>query len=242
MAHLTRHELKHRDEFARLVGQSREFLAQHGRQITIGLVLAILMVGGAGAFRYFENRDEAKASMALGHALRIFHGYVESPETPQNAPANLTFATEDEKFDKALEKFTDVFAQFPKRKAGGIARTYMGLCQSRLGRHPEALKTLEEASRFADAEVASFALFSLAGEKIRAGASEEAEKIYKELLDRKSPGVARPVVQMALADSIRSSRPAEARKIYEELQVQFPGQPQIAASLKSLQESLPQSK
>ena len=239
---MTRHKLKHQDEFGRLVGQSREFLNKHGRQITTGVVLAIVLVGGTGAFRYFENRDEAKVGMALGHALRIFHGYVESPETPQNTPANLTFATEDEKFEKALEKFTDVFANFPKRKAGGIARTYMGLCQSRLGRHLEALKTLEEASRFTDDEVGSFALFYLAGEKIRAGEREEAEKIYKELLDKKIPGVARPILQMALADSYRSSHPAEARKIYEELQVQFPGQPQIAASLKSLRESLPQPK
>ena len=241
MAHLTRHELKHGDEFGGMVRQTREFFARNGRQITTGVLLAAVVGAAAGIFRYREQAEDEKAGLALGHALRVYHGFIQTPENPSYTPPDLTFSDNEEKFEAALQEFADVFAQFPNRKAGGIARIYMGLCQAELGRQSEALKTLEESGRHSDPDVKSLALFSLAGEKVRAGEVDDGRKIYQDLLDRTDSGVAPSLVQMALADTYRATQPEEAKRIYNELQVQFATQPEISVGIQSLSESLPDS-
>ena len=245
MAHLTRHELKHQDDFTLAVSRVKEFFATHGREIRTGLLLGVLVVGTVTAFRYYERSQENEANLALGQALRVFHGFVQPADAPANPnapspPPELTFDSNEEKYEEALEEFADVFGRFPKRKAGGIARTYMGLSQELLGRHEEAVKTLEEAGRSSDAEIGALARFSLAGAYVRAGKAEEARKIYQELLDHPVVGLSPSVVRMALADSYRSTRPEEARKIYQELGAQFAYEPGLTAAMSSLSESLPE--
>ena len=240
MAHLTRHELKHEDEFERMVRRTREIFTERGRQILTGVLLGIVVVAAAGAFRYHEQTKEGQAGFALGHALRVYHGFVEDLENPQNTPPDLTFSTEEEKYDRALDEFSEVFAQYPDRKAGGIARTYMGLCQARLGRLEDALKTLEAAARHANPEVSAQAKFVLAGEKAQAGQVEEAQEIYRKLIKEKTAVSLHPVAQMALADTYRESNPDEARKLYQDLQTRFLGQTALFTSFQSILDSLPQ--
>ena len=247
MAHLSRHELKHQDEFTLAVSRAKEFFATHGREIRTGLLLGVLVVGTVTGFRYYERGQEDEANLALGQALRVFHGFVQpantaaltNPNAP-NLPPELTFDSNEEMYEEALQEFSDVFAEFPKRKAGGIARAYMGLSQGQLGRHDEAVRTLEESARNPDPEISALAKFSLAGAYVRAGKAVEAQKIYQELLDHPVVGLSPSMVRMALADSYRSTRPEEARKIYQELRAQFAYDPSLTAALSSLSESLPE--
>ncbi len=239
MAHLTRQELKHEDEFERMVRRTREIFTERGRQILTGVLLGIAVVAAAWAFRLHEQNQEEQAGFALSHALRVYHGFVEDPENPQNTPPDLTFSTEEEKYERALDEFSEVFAQYPGRKAGGFARTYMGLCQARLDRKEDALKTLEAAGRNANPDVSAQAKFVLAGEKAQAGQVEKAQEIYRKLIEEKTAASLHPVAQMALADTYRESNPEEARKLYRELQTRFPAQTALFTSLQSLLDSLP---
>ena len=239
MAHLTRHDLKHEDDFERMVRQTREIFAERGRQILTGVLLGIAVVAAAWAFRLHEQTQEEQAGFALSHALRVYHGFVKDPENPQNTPPDLTFSTEEEKYERALDEFSEVFAQYPGRKAGGFARTYMGLCQARLDRKEDALKTLEAAARNANPEVSTQAKFVLAREKAQAGQVEKAQEIYRKLIEEKTAASLHPVAQMALADTYRESNPEEARKLYRELQTRFPAQTALFTSLQSLLDFLP---
>lgn len=245
MAHLTRHELKHQDEFSLTVSRAKEFLANHGRGISTGLLFGILVVGAVTAFRYYERGQESKANLALGQALRIFHGFVKSSDTDahgdantSNYPPELTFDSNKEKYKNALQEFSDVFASFPKRKPGGFARVYMGLSQGQLDRHDDAVRTLEDSSRNPDPEISALAKFSLAGEYLRVGRGKEAQKIYRVLLDSPFAGLSPSMVRLALADSYRSTNPKEAREIYQELGSQFSHNPNLSMALTSLSESL----
>ena len=239
MAHLTRHDLKHEDEFERMVRRTREIFTERGRQILTGVLLGIAVVAAAWAFRHHERNQEEQAGFALSHALRVYHGFVEDPENLQSTPPDLTFSTKEEKYERALDEFSEVFAQYPGRQAGGFARTYMGLCQARLGRREDALKTLEAAARNANPEVSAQAKFVLAGEKAQAGQVEEAQEIYRKLIEEKTAASLHPVAQMALADTYRESNPEEARKLYRELQTRFPAQTALFTSFQSLLDSLP---
>src|SRR5438445_12057951 len=92
-----------------------------------------------------------------------------------------TFPTAQAKYRKAVEQVSKVARRFPHQKAASIARYHMGVCQAALGDHAAAIKTLEEASRTSDENIAALAKFALAGEYASAGKLADAEKLYQDL-------------------------------------------------------------
>jgi len=115
----------------------------------------------------------------------------------------------------------------------------VGVCQAQLGDHDAAVKTLQEAARDSDRDVASLAQFALAGELLKLGKTDEAVKLYQELGSRPTTTVPEATAKLALADAYRASQPAKAREIYQQLEKKFGSDVTVAQVLREQMASLP---
>jgi TolA-binding protein len=231
---LTRRELK-QDEFRESFGRLEDYAKQHYKEILNLVIVVIAVVGLALGLKYYVDRQNGEASLALSAALKTFRGYVGTP--PQGAvdPGMATFPTAQEKYKKALEQFTAIVQKYriyPRPKAVSIALYHVGVCQALLGDQAAAIKTLQEASRDREREIAALAQFALAGELVKAGKLPDAAKMYQALADRPTLSVPRATALLALADAYRATQPAQARQIYERVEKEFGSDPALALAIK----------
>jgi tetratricopeptide (TPR) repeat protein len=238
---LTRHQLK-QDEFRETFDRFEEYLKQNYQSIVTVAILMIAVVGLAGGLKYYINHQEAEANTDLGAALKTFRAYVGTAAPGTLEPDAETFPTAQAKYKKALDQFTAItqkYRMYPQPKAVAIARYQVGICQALLGDHAAALKTLQEAGRVRDREIASLAQLALAGELVKSGKLPEAAKICQELADRPTLSVPKATALLALGDAYRASQPARARQIYEQVQKQFGSNATVAEVVKQQIASLP---
>lgn len=241
MAHISRHELK-QDQLRTTYEEFEEFFKQKYREI-LTLVGIVVVVGGlAGGLKVYQGRQEAEVNLQLAAALRTFGAYVGPISQASVTPGLQSFPTAREKYKKALEQFQEVVqkhARFPQPKPVEIARYHVGLCQAQLGERDAAIKTLQEAARSSDRELAALAQFALAGELVKAGKTDDAAKTYNELASHPTTTVPEATARLALADAYRSTQPARAREIYQQLEKKFGSEATIAQALKEQMASLP---
>ncbi len=239
MARLTRRQLKE-DELRSTFEEFEQFARQHSGEIIATVGILIVVVGLTAGLKLYADRQEDEANAQLGSALKTFGAYVGAAAPATLGPEEQTFPTAKEKYKKALEQFAEITRRFPRQKAAGIAHYHMGVCQAELGDQAAAIKTLQEAARNSDRNIASLAQFALAGEMARSGKLPEAVKLYQDLADRPTSTVPRATALMALADAYRPTQPAQARQIYERLEKEFSSDVALAATLKQQISSLPQ--
>jgi TolA-binding protein len=158
---------------------------------------------------------------------------------PGNLDAAKTFPTAKEKYEKALGQFADITQRLPRTKAAAIARYHVGVCQAELGDQAGAIKTLTEATGYADKEIAALAHLALAGQLVKTGKLAEAVKIYQDLAARPTTTVPRATALLALADAYRGAQPGEARRIYAQLEKEAGTESMLSSYLKQQMESLP---
>jgi len=231
------------DDLRSTYDEFEEFVKTRYKEIAAVAGIVIVVAGLAVGLKTYQVRREGEASEALGVALKSFRAYV--GEMPQSAlmPGLRTFPTTQEKYKKAQAQFQEVITKFsstPEPKAVAVARYHVGLCQAFLGDSAAALKTLEEASRTLDRDIAALAQFALAGEYLKAGKTAEATRIYQDLAAKPTATVPESAAKLALADVYRSTEPKRAREIYQQLEKQFASNTTIAQAVKDKISTLPQ--
>jgi tetratricopeptide (TPR) repeat protein len=242
MDRLTRHELK-QDEFRETLDQIEQYLKTHLKEILTAGTLVIAVVGLAGGLKYYLDQQEASANFELASALRTFQSYVGAVTPGTLGAESETFPSAADKYQKARDQFNAIVQKyriFPRPKAVSIARYHVGICEGLLGDSAEAIKTLQEASRDRDREIATLAEFALAGEFLKTGKRQEAVAIYQHLADHPSLAVPRASALLALADSLKDSQPGQARKLYDQVQKEFGSDISIAETVKQQMAGLPQ--
>lgn len=245
MARLSRHELKE-DRVRTAFEDYEAFAKQHGREIVTVVVLGLAIGGAVFGLRRVIRQAEANANTKLAAALKTYHAYVGAP-SPDVASAGVTsFATEQEKYKKALAEFqavndvTGIEKLLPRLKAMRVAQYYAALCQAELGQHDAAEKALQDSSHDSDEAIASLAKFALAGEYAKTGKTQDAIKIYQNLSEHPSSTVSRSTAMLALAGVYRATKPAQARQIYERLEKEYASDTALADTLKQQASTLPQ--
>jgi len=239
---LTRRQLK-QDEFRVTFERFEDYLKQHYQDIITVVLLAVAVVGLAAGLKYYVDRQETAANIELAAALKTFRAYVGSAAPGELGQGAEAYPTEQAKYKKALDEFSAIaqkYRIYPRPKAVAIARYHVGVCQALLGDQAAALKTLEEASRDGDREIAALARFALADELAKAGKLSEAAKLYQDLADHTTLSVPRATALLALADAFRASQPARARQIYQQVEKEFASDAMIAETVKQQMSSLPQ--
>lgn len=238
MDRLTRHDLK-QDELRTTFEHFEEYVKERYKEILGVSGMVIVVVGLVVGLKLYAGRQEAEANASLGVALRTFRAYVGPPAPGMLGPDAETFATAREKYKKGLEQFAEVTQRFPRSKAAEIARYHVGICQAQLGDSAGAIRTLQEAARASDKEIAALGQFALAGELAATGKLADAVKIYQHLTDHPTSTVPQATALLALADAYRPTQAAQARKIYERLQKDLSTNANLAQVLKQQIDSLP---
>jgi tetratricopeptide (TPR) repeat protein len=241
VAHISRHQLK-QDQLRTTYEEFEDFFKRKYREIVTVVGIVVVVGGLAGGLRIYQERQEAAANLQLGVALRTFRAYVGPADQANMVPGMQFFPTAQAKYKNALEQFQDIvqkYSRFPQPKAVEIARYHVGLCQAQLGNRDAAIKTLQEAGRSSDRELAALAQYALAGELVKTGKTGEAAKIYGELSSHPTSTVPEATALLALADTYRATQPARAREIYRQLEKKLGSDAEIAQVLKEQIASLP---
>ena len=242
MDRLTRRQLK-QDEFRETFERFEDYIKQHYQDIITVVVLAAAVVGLAAGLKAYVDRQEATANADLAAALRTFRAYVGTAPAGELGTGAETYPTQQAKYKKALDEFNAIVQKYriyPRPKAVSIARYHMGVCQALTGDQAGALKTLEEAGRDRDHEIAALARFALADDLAKAGKLPEATKLYQDLADHPTLSVPRATALLAQADAYRAAQPARARQIYQQVQKEFGSDAVVAETVKEQISSLPQ--
>ncbi len=238
MAGLTRRELK-KDEFRSTFEELEQLVRQRYKEIVAVAGILMVVVGSAAGLKFYLDRQEDLANAQLGKALKTFRAYVGTASPGTLGPDAESFPTASAKYKKALEEFNELARKYPRTKAAAIARYNTGVCQAQLGDQAGALKTLEDAARSRDLNIAALARLALAGELAKSGKVEDAVKLYQQLVDHPASTVPKATALLAMADAYRASRPAQARQIYERMQKEFGSDPTVEAFLRQQIASLP---
>ncbi len=216
------------------------FAEEHLKQIIMIVGAVIVVAGAVWWIKSYYARQEAAANTELQAAITTFHAYVGSSQESTLMGAEESYPTAGAKYQKALTQFSDIVKRYPHTKAATYALIQMGVCQSQLGNDATAIKTLQNASKNSDKEIASQAQFALAGVLAKSGKIDEAGKIFQDLADHPTTMVPRATALLAMADAYRATQPKRAREIYLQVQKEFGSDTVVADALKQQLATLPE--
>lgn len=222
--HISRKDLK-TDEVRDTLAQGAGAILSH-QKLTIYILSAALAVGLAiFGFKTYTERQTVKAAAAYDDAMKVFSARIVAVGEPAQ-PGETTFSDEKTKFGEAEQKFADVAKKYPHTRPGQLASYYAGLSDERLGKTDEAKKWLQGLADGSEYDLAAMARFELAQIHDRAGQSDEAVKLYQDLIAKPSVLVPKPVVMLTLAEHYSAkNNSAEATRLYSQIKTEYPDTP-----------------
>jgi tetratricopeptide (TPR) repeat protein len=218
--HISRKELK-QDKIHDAIEHGAEAFYLH-KQITL-IVLLVVLAGAIayGSWTVYHDRQTAAASVALDTAMKAYNGRIGGTPDPQD-PSDVSYADETARSSDALNKFNVVANKYPNTNPGRYARYYAALCLENLERHNQALEDLKKLASGSDKELASMAQYQVGVIYERTGKPDDAAKIFRELADKRSVFVPRPLALLELANVLRQTNPKEAANVYQQIKKEFP--------------------
>ncbi len=184
-----------RDTTMGLLDRLGDKLEGKGRTILYGLVGVVLIVAVAGLALRWSNRKDDEARRAMGRAIGI--ATTEIASGPTGTTSTLSFATERERAQRAVEEFEKVADKYgdPYRSdARYFAATNMLSFDRARG-----ISELTELSKSSLAEVAMLSKFALAQAKESDKGYDEAAQLYKEIASQNGTIVTAETANMRLA-------------------------------------------
>jgi predicted negative regulator of RcsB-dependent stress response len=224
--HILRKDLK-KDEIREKLVSGFESVASHQQALWVGVVAALVVVLAVFGWNGYARRQTARASAALDDAMKIFQARIRAPgETPD--PVEVTYLDEKNKYTDADKKFLQVANEYGRTKPGQMARYYAALSEVQLKQYAEAEKNLNQVISGGDENLAGLAKFQLADMYRQENKGAQAVDLYKQLSDKPSIFVPKPMAMLALADYYRKTDPAQAAKLYNQIKQEFPDAAQDA--------------
>ena len=218
--HISRKELK-QDKIHDAIEHSAEAFFLH-KQFTLIVLLVVLVAAVAyGSWTVYHDRQTAAAAVALDTAMKAYDGHIAGNPDAQD-PGEVSYTDDAARSSDALNKFNLVSSKYPNTNPGKQARYYAALCLENLDRHNQALEDLKKLTSDRDKELANMAQYQVGIIYARTGKPEEASKAFRELADRRSVFVPRPLALLELAGVLRQSNPKEAATVYQQIKKEFP--------------------
>lgn len=220
MARYTRQQLK-QDRFATAAAQSLSWFTEHEKPLIIATIVAVVVLGLLlGAWFVLQNRD-AKASVALGKALRDYQAQLRAPNTPP-IEGMTTFTSAKERGETAYKEFVGVVQDYPHTHSAKMAEYFAGLAALDAGNNADAEKALKETAADGGHDLASLADLALASLYRSTNRPQDAIKIYNQLIQHPTDAVPKVAAQLQLAELYQPTQPQEAKKIYQDVQKENP--------------------
>lgn len=111
-------------------------------------------------------------------------GPLEDPlSVPEPPITGLQFASAEEKYRAALERFEPIVDRYPSRPSGRVAAFYAGDCQAQLGNTEAAIAAFTQAAEAGASLVSSMALYRLGQLERGLGNAEGAVAYFDRLLE-----------------------------------------------------------
>jgi predicted negative regulator of RcsB-dependent stress response len=218
--HILRKDLK-KDEIRDKFVHGVESVASHQQALWLVIATALVVALAFFGWNSYAQRQTAKASAALDDAMKIFQARIRTAGEPAD-PTEVTYVDEKNKYTDAEKKFLAVASQYGRTKPGQMARYYAALSETQLKQYGEAEKNLNTVVSGGDESLASLAKFQLAGVYLQENKGPQAADLYKQLSDKPSVFVPKPMAMLALADYYRKTDPAQATKLYNQVKQEFP--------------------
>lgn len=223
MAHISRRELK-QDKIRESFEHGAEAVISHQSLVLrIALVVAVAVVTALG-WRFYTERQAVNAGARLDDAMKIFTARIRSAGEPAE-PGEVTYVDEKNKFEDAAKKFADVSKAYPRTEPGRLAGYYAALSLENLGRTNQAQEYLQKLADSSDTELSALARFQLAQDYAKSGKTDDAVKLYRQLADKPTALVPKPLVQLQLAVSLSRTNPQEAVKLFNQIKKDNPESP-----------------
>ena len=221
----TRHQLK-QDRFSKVTfeaaGNAAHWSVEHQSKL-IAAVVAVIVIGAIafGGWYYVNSQDE-KASAELSTAVRTWETPVRPAGVPPQ-PGSDSFASAQERATAARKQFQAIVDKYPRTHTADMARYFVGLASAQLGDNAAAERSLQEAARSSNADLAALGKFALASVYRAENKDAQAIDLYKQLMDKPTLVVSKATAQLELASFYESrQKPDEAKKIYEQVQKENP--------------------
>jgi tetratricopeptide (TPR) repeat protein len=221
----TRHQLK-QDRFSKVTfeaaGNAAHWSVEHQSKL-IAAVIAVIVIGGIafGGWYYLNSQDE-KASAEFSTAVRTW----ETPLRPAGVPPQPgtdSFASAQERATAARKQFQAIEDKYPHTHTADMARYFVGLASAQLGDNAAAERSLQEAARSSNADLAALGKFALTSVYRAENKDAQAIDLYKQLMDKPTLVVSKATAQLELASFYESrQKQDEAKKIYEQVQKENP--------------------
>jgi predicted negative regulator of RcsB-dependent stress response len=218
--HILRKDLK-KDEIRDTFVHGVESVASHQQILWIVISAALVVALAVFGWNSYTQRQTAKAAAALDDAMKIFQARIRAPGEAAE-PGEITYIDEKNKSTDAERKFLEVASQYGRTRPGQVARYYAALCEMQLKNFADAEKNLNQLVSGTDENLAGLARFQLAGVYDQDGKNSQAVDIYKQLSDKPTVFVPKPLVLLTLADHYRKTDPAQAAKLYNQVKQEFP--------------------
>jgi predicted negative regulator of RcsB-dependent stress response len=218
--HISRKELK-QDKIHDAIEHGAEAFYIH-KLFTL-IVLLVILAGAIayGSWTIYHDRQTAAASVMLDTAMKAYNGRIGGSPDPQD-PSDISFKDEAARSSDALNKFNVVANKYPSTIPGRQALYYAALCLEDLDRHNQALEDLKKLASGRDKELANMAQYQIGVIYSRTGKSDDAAKTFRELADKRSVFVPRPLALLELANVLRQTNPKEAANVYQQIKKEFP--------------------
>jgi predicted negative regulator of RcsB-dependent stress response len=217
--HILRKDLK-KDEIREKFVHGVESVASHQQMMWVLVGAALVVALAVFGWGSYSRRQTAKANSSLDDGMKIFQSRIRAAGEPAE-PAELTYVDEKNKYADAEKKFLEVANVYPRTQPGRLARYYAALSEEHLKRFDDAEKNLKQLDSNTDETLAGLARFQLAWVYSQNGKGPQAVELYKQMADKPTTFVPKPLVLLTLADYYRKTDPAQAAKLYNQVKQDF---------------------
>ena len=223
--HILRKDLK-KDEFRETFVHGVESVASHQQLVWIIVGAALVVALAFFGWSTYSRRQTTKAGAALDDGMKIFQARIRTAQEPAE-PGQTTYVDEKNKYTDAEKKFLEVANQYARTRPGQVARYYAALSEEHLKKFDDAEKNLKLVDASGDESLAGLARFQLAWVYTQNNKGPQAVELYKQLADKPTTFVPKPLVLLTLADYYRKTDPAQASKLYNQVKQDFPDTPAV---------------
>ena len=221
----TRHQLK-QDRFSKVTfeaaGNAAHWTVEHQAKLIAAVIAVIVIAAIAFGGWYYVNTQDEKASAELSTAVRTFEAQVRPAGVPQQ-PGTGSFASAQERATAARKQFQAIVDKYPRTHTADMARYFVGLASLQLGDNATAERSLQEAAKSSNSDLASLGKLALASVYRAENKDAAAIDLYKKLIDQPTIVVSKATAQLELASFYESrQKPDEAKKLYQQVEKENP--------------------
>jgi tetratricopeptide (TPR) repeat protein len=240
----TRRQLK-QDRFSRTTLQVAEqtvhWTVEHKNKLVVGgIVLVVVVVAALGSWYYLERQDE-RASVDFGKAVRV----LDTPVRPAGMPAQPdypSFASSKERATEAHKQFQAIVDKYRHTRSADFSRYFLGVTSSSLGDYAAAERELKAVADdhnpiVSNPDLSALAKLALGSVYRNTNRTKDAVDLYKQLMDKPSQAVGKSTAEIELAETYQAAgMNADAKKLYEQVQKEAPQSPAAQLAGEKLQE------